>query len=58
MATRNLEKLVWIDAQLRLVVPGKVSEDAKLIEYDAFLFDKFSGFRWGRSYGSDDYDGR
>lgn len=41
MATRNLEKLASIDAQLRLLVPGKVSEDDKLIEYDALLLDKF-----------------
>ncbi|KAI7743703.1 hypothetical protein M8C21_014969, partial [Ambrosia artemisiifolia] len=37
----NLEKLASIDAQLRLLVPGKVSEDDKLIEYDALLLDKF-----------------
>ncbi|KAJ6752002.1 hypothetical protein OIU85_002425 [Salix viminalis] len=30
-----------IDAQLRLLVPGKVSEDDKLIEYDALLLDRF-----------------
>ncbi|KAI3804847.1 hypothetical protein L1987_26694 [Smallanthus sonchifolius] len=41
MANRNLEKLASIDAQLRLLVPGKVSEDDKLIEYDALLLDKF-----------------
>ncbi|KAF5808389.1 putative phosphoenolpyruvate carboxylase [Helianthus annuus] len=41
MATRNLEKLALVDAQLRLLVPGKVSEDNKLIEYDALLLDKF-----------------
>ena len=39
--TRNLEKLASIDAQLRLLVPGKVSEDDKLIEYDALLLDRF-----------------
>jgi phosphoenolpyruvate carboxylase len=38
---RNLEKLASIDAQLRLLVPGKVSEDDKLIEYDALLLDRF-----------------
>ena len=38
---RNFEKLASIDAQLRLLVPGKVSEDDKLIEYDALLLDKF-----------------
>ena len=41
MANRNLEKVASIDAQLRLLVPGKVSEDDKLIEYDALLLDKF-----------------
>ncbi|KAI3938484.1 hypothetical protein MKW98_010635 [Papaver atlanticum] len=30
-----------IDAQLRLLVPGKVSEDDKLVEYDALLLDRF-----------------
>ncbi|KAM0906249.1 hypothetical protein ACQ4PT_016926 [Festuca glaucescens] len=30
-----------IDAQLRLLAPGKVSEDDKLIEYDALLVDRF-----------------
>lgn len=39
MMTRNLEKS--IDAQLRLLVPGKVSEDDKLVEYDALLLDRF-----------------
>ncbi|KAG5597569.1 hypothetical protein H5410_038801 [Solanum commersonii] len=41
MATRNLEKLASIDAQLRLLVPTKVSEDDKLVEYDALLLDRF-----------------
>jgi phosphoenolpyruvate carboxylase len=41
MTTRNLEKLASIDAQLRLLVPGKVSEDDKLVEYDALLLDRF-----------------
>ncbi|GER47635.1 phosphoenolpyruvate carboxylase [Striga asiatica] len=41
MAARNLEKMASIDAQLRLLVPGKVSEDDKLIEYDALLLDRF-----------------
>ncbi|KAL2466772.1 Phosphoenolpyruvate carboxylase 3 [Abeliophyllum distichum] len=41
MASRNLEKLASIDAQLRLLVPGKVSEDDKLVEYDALLLDRF-----------------
>ncbi|KAI3914912.1 hypothetical protein MKX01_018081 [Papaver californicum] len=38
---RNLVKLAPIDAQLRLLVPGKVSEDDKLVEYDALLLDSF-----------------
>jgi hypothetical protein len=38
---RNLEKMASIDAQLRLLAPGKVSEDDKLIEYDALLLDRF-----------------
>ncbi|PQM41559.1 phosphoenolpyruvate carboxylase 2 [Prunus yedoensis var. nudiflora] len=41
MASRNLEKMASIDAQLRLLAPGKVSEDDKLIEYDALLLDRF-----------------
>lgn len=39
--TRKLEKLASIDAQLRLLVPAKVSEDDKLVEYDALLLDRF-----------------
>lgn len=35
------EQLASIDAQLRLLAPAKVSEDDKLIEYDALLLDKF-----------------
>ncbi|MCD7448895.1 Phosphoenolpyruvate carboxylase 1 [Datura stramonium] len=35
MHTRNLEKLASIDAQLRALVPGKVSEDDKLVENNA-----------------------
>lgn len=38
---RSLEKMASIDAQLRLLVPGKVSEDDKLVEYDALLLDRF-----------------
>ncbi|KAK9092949.1 hypothetical protein Syun_027860 [Stephania yunnanensis] len=38
---RNLEKLASIDAQLRLLAPGKVSDDDKLVEYDALLLDRF-----------------
>ncbi|KAF7822635.1 phosphoenolpyruvate carboxylase [Senna tora] len=41
MANRNLEKMASIDAQLRQLVPAKVSEDDKLIEYDALLLDRF-----------------
>lgn len=37
----NLEKMASIDAQLRLLAPGKVSEDDKLVEYDALLLDRF-----------------
>ncbi|KAK9951451.1 hypothetical protein M0R45_006892 [Rubus argutus] len=37
MEARKLEKMASIDAQLRLLAPGKVSEDDKLIEYDALL---------------------
>ncbi|KMT13176.1 hypothetical protein BVRB_4g085820 [Beta vulgaris subsp. vulgaris] len=41
MMARNIEKMASIDAQLRLLVPAKVSEDDKLIEYDALLLDRF-----------------
>nr|BAZ95844.1 phosphoenolpyruvate carboxylase gene [Flaveria bidentis] len=41
MSNRKVEKLASIDAQLRLLAPAKVSEDDKLIEYDALLLDKF-----------------
>nr|GEW17635.1 phosphoenolpyruvate carboxylase gene [Tanacetum cinerariifolium] len=43
MANNNKkeEQLASIDAQLRLLAPAKVSEDDKLIEYDALLLDKF-----------------
>lgn len=37
----KLEKLASIDAQLRLLAPSKVSEDDKLVEYDALLLDRF-----------------
>ncbi|KAI4320709.1 hypothetical protein MLD38_034162 [Melastoma candidum] len=37
----KLEKLASIDAQLRQLVPAKVSEDDKLVEYDALLLDRF-----------------
>ncbi|XP_061343722.1 phosphoenolpyruvate carboxylase 2 isoform X2 [Gastrolobium bilobum] len=41
MATRNIEKMASIDAQLRLLAPRKVSDDDKLVEYDALLLDRF-----------------
>jgi phosphoenolpyruvate carboxylase len=41
MATNKMEKMASIDAQLRQLVPAKVSEDDKLIEYDALLLDRF-----------------
>jgi hypothetical protein len=36
-----LERHLSIDAHLRLLVPGKVSDDDKLVEYDALLVDRF-----------------
>nr|UTS53995.1 phosphoenolpyruvate carboxylase 1 [Haloxylon ammodendron] len=41
MATVQLEKLTSIDAQLRLLAPKKVSDDDRLVEYDALLLDRF-----------------
>lgn len=41
MANRNVEKLASIDAHLRSLVPAKVSEDDKLVEYDALLLGRF-----------------
>ncbi|CAL0323589.1 unnamed protein product [Lupinus luteus] len=41
MTTRNVEKMASIDAQLRLLAPKKVSDDDKLVEYDALLLDRF-----------------
>lgn len=41
MASRNIEKMASIDAQLRLLAPSKVSDDDKLVEYDALLLDRF-----------------
>ncbi|NP_001267758.1 phosphoenolpyruvate carboxylase 1-like [Setaria italica] len=41
MASKPVEKHHSIDAQLRLLAPGKVSEDDKLVEYDALLIDRF-----------------
>ncbi|RRT39741.1 hypothetical protein BHE74_00017585 [Ensete ventricosum] len=37
----RLEKMASIDAHMRLLAPAKVSEDDKLIEYDALLLDRF-----------------
>ncbi|KAI4388258.1 hypothetical protein MLD38_000602 [Melastoma candidum] len=37
----KVEKLASIDAQLRQLAPAKVSEDDKLVEYDALLLDRF-----------------
>ncbi|GMJ10805.1 phosphoenolpyruvate carboxylase 1, PEP(PHOSPHOENOLPYRUVATE) CARBOXYLASE 1 [Hibiscus trionum] len=37
----KIEKLASIDAHLWLLVPAKVSEDDKLVEYDALLLDRF-----------------
>lgn len=39
--SKKVEKMASIDAQLRLLAPGKVSEDDKLVEYDALLLDRF-----------------
>ncbi|XP_075487014.1 phosphoenolpyruvate carboxylase 1-like [Primulina tabacum] len=39
--SKKLEKMASIDAQLRLLAPAKVSEDDKLVEYDALLLDHF-----------------
>ncbi|KAL6603961.1 hypothetical protein ACP70R_044322 [Stipagrostis hirtigluma subsp. patula] len=36
-----MERHHSIDAQLRLLAPGKVSDDDKLVEYDALLVDRF-----------------
>ncbi|XP_072984319.1 phosphoenolpyruvate carboxylase 1 isoform X1 [Typha latifolia] len=41
MSKNSLERHQSIDAQLRLLAPGKVSEDDKLVEYDALLVDRF-----------------
>ncbi|XP_027345021.1 phosphoenolpyruvate carboxylase 2 isoform X2 [Abrus precatorius] len=40
-SNKNLEKMASIDAQLRLLAPSKVSDDDKLVEYDALLLDRF-----------------
>ncbi|CAK9253963.1 unnamed protein product [Sphagnum jensenii] len=36
-----LRKMPSFDAQMRLLVPRKLSEDHKLVEYDALLLDRF-----------------
>ncbi|KZV42136.1 phosphoenolpyruvate carboxylase 2 [Dorcoceras hygrometricum] len=41
MAGKNLDKMTSIDAELRLLIPGKLSEDDKLVEYDALPLDRF-----------------
>jgi hypothetical protein len=41
------KNLASINAKMRLLVPKKVSEDDKLIEYDALLLDRFLGILQG-----------
>lgn len=41
MLNKGLQKMASIDAQLRALAPKKVSEDDKLVEYDALLLDRF-----------------
>ncbi|GAA0170349.1 lyase [Lithospermum erythrorhizon] len=41
MAGNGLERMPSIDAQLRAIAPKKVSDDDKLVEYDALLLDRF-----------------
>ncbi|GAA0150489.1 hypothetical protein LIER_09419 [Lithospermum erythrorhizon] len=41
MDSKGLQKMASIDAQLRALAPKKVSEDDKLVEYDALLLDRF-----------------
>ncbi|KAJ1285471.1 hypothetical protein BS78_03G282000 [Paspalum vaginatum] len=41
MARNAVDKATSIDAQLRLLAPKKLSEDDKLVEYDALLLDRF-----------------
>ena len=36
-----MERHQSIDAQLRLLAPQKLSDDDKLVEYDALLLDRF-----------------
>ncbi|KAG0491091.1 hypothetical protein HPP92_007954 [Vanilla planifolia] len=41
MSRSTLERHASLDAQLRLLAPRKLSEDDKLVEYDALLLDRF-----------------
>nr|CAB3474310.1 unnamed protein product [Digitaria exilis] len=41
MARNAVDKSTSIDAQLRLLAPQKLSDDDKLVEYDALLLDRF-----------------
>jgi phosphoenolpyruvate carboxylase len=41
MARNAVDKAMSIDAQLRLLAPKKLSDDDKLVEYDALLLDRF-----------------
>lgn len=41
MARNAADKGTSIDAQLRILAPKKLSEDDKLVEYDALLLDRF-----------------
>jgi phosphoenolpyruvate carboxylase len=36
-----VDKATSIDAQLRMLAPKKLSDDDKLVEYDALLLDRF-----------------
>lgn len=37
----KLQKMASINAQMRLLVPKKLSEDDQLVEYDTILLDRF-----------------
>jgi phosphoenolpyruvate carboxylase len=41
MARNAVDKATSIDAQLRMLAPKKLSDDDKLVEYDALLLDRF-----------------
>lgn len=47
MARNASDKATSIDAQLRLLAPKKLSEDDKLVEYDALLIERFLGILQG-----------